>query len=292
MYLVAFFFAHMCFRISIRKYRPEISAESADDFSFVLILGLLLGARLGSVFLYSDAVYYATHPWMIFWPFEDGKFVGLPGMSYHGGLIGAIAATYIYCKRKKLDFAVMGDMMVPGIPLGYTFGRLGNFINGELYGRVTTFPLGMVFPAARRFNSDYEWVRDIAEKVGMEWGSGTLVNLPRHPSQLYEAFFEGIFLFLVLWFIVRPLFFKKGFRSGSLLPAYLIGYGAVRFALEYFRQPDAHIGYVLELGGKSGNIYVFESLLNISKGQVFCFLMVLIGAIWLIAINVGRGRKR
>ena len=116
------------------------------------------------------------------------------------------------------------------------------------------------------------------------------MNLPRHPSQLYEALFEGIILFLILWFIIRPLKRRKGLPDGTVLASYLMGYGIFRFAIEYCRQPDADIGYVIALGEKSDNIALFQSFLNISKGQVFCALMVIGGAL-LLAVLLWRQRN-
>ena len=150
-------------------------------------------------------------------------------MSYHGGLIGATIAGWLYIRKAQLDWWSTVDLFVTVIPLGYTFGRLGNFINGELYGRETTSAIGMYFPLAP---------------------AGEL----RHPSQLYEAFFEGVFLFAILW-SVRKIKMPKG----AMLALYLIGYGTARFFIEYFRQPDSHLGFVL---------------LSFSMGQILCSLMI------------------
>lgn len=278
MYLVAFSVAYALFRYQCRNDGViDMSPEESQDFFITGILMLLLLARLFSCFFYSDAHYYLTHPWMIVWPFQNGKFVGLPGMSYHGGVVGAVAGGWIYARRHKRSLLQLADLSCAAIPLGYTFGRLGNFINAELYGRVTAGPLGMVFPGAARFPASLEWVRDIAEKTGISCLPGTMVNLPRHPSQLYEAFFEGVVLFLLLWFILRPLKYRKGLPDGTVLAGYLAGYGFFRFFIEYCRQPDADIGYVLSFGEGNDNIALFTSFLNISKGQVFCLVMVLLG---------------
>ena len=162
--------------------------------------------------------------------------------------------------------------MCTAIPLGYTFGRMGNFLNGELYGRITTVPWGMVFPHAERFSASIQWVRDFAAQCGMQVADTGLVNLPRHPSQLYEAFFEGLVLFGIIWLLHK----KKPYDgfSGGL---YTIGYGTVRFFIEYFREPDADIGYRIAANGDAP-IYLNTSLLNISTGQILCFLMILGGA--------------
>ena len=289
MYLVAFFIAYLLFRYQCRHDGViEMNASESQDFFFIAILLLLVFARLFSVLFYSDPVYYLTHPWMIFWPFRDGRFVGLPGMSYHGGVVGCVLGGYIYARRHKRSLLQLTDIVTAGIPLGYTFGRLGNFINAELYGRVTTKPWGMIFPGASPFPADEAWVQEIAGKVGLEAASGSLINLPRHPSQLYEALFEGIVLFLILFFIVRPIKKKKGLPHGFVFSFYLIGYGVFRFFIEYCRQPDSNIGYVIN-GGGGGNIALFESFLNISEGQIFCLLMIAAGVLLLAFVFARRG---
>ena len=289
MYLVAFFLAYLVFRYQCRHDGViDISDDEGENFFITAIIGLLIGARLFSVFFYSDGIYYLTHPWMIFWPFQNGQFVGLPGMSYHGGVVGALVGAWIYCRRHKIKLMLITDLTVAGIPLGYTFGRLGNFFNAELYGRVTTKPWGMVFPTAERFSSSEPWVQEVANKVGMAFNPGDMLNLPRHPSQLYEALFEGIVLFLILFFIVRPIKKKKGLPHGFVFSFYLIGYGVFRFFIEYCRQPDSNIGYVIN-GGGGGNIALFESFLNISEGQIFCLLMIAAGALLLAFVLARRG---
>lgn len=286
MYIFAFGTAYFLFSKTIRTDRMLTKKKEVyDDFYLTAIISLLVGARLGSCFFYDDAVYYLTHPHMIFWPFRNGKFVGLPGMSYHGGVIGAFIGGFIYAKIKKLEFLRLCDHVALSIPFAYTWGRLGNFFNAELYGRVTTSPLGMIFPDAQRFSSAIDWVNETADKVGIEYTLGDWVNLPRWPSQLFEAFFEGIVVGLFLWFVVRKIKEKKNQADGTILGWYLIGYGCVRFVIEYFRQPDADIGYVISFGEKSDNIYLFESLGNISKGQIFCFIMVLAGTALIIFSN-------
>lgn len=278
MYIVAFAIAYALFRYQCKHDgKVEMGAEETQDIFLITILFLLVFARIFSCLFYSDTRYYLTHPWMMFWPFRNGKFVGLPGMSYHGGVVGTVIGGLIAVRKHKRNFLELADIAVAGIPLGYTFGRLGNFLNAELYGRVTASPLGMVFPGAERFSSDLVWVRELAERIGMPYTPGAMVNLPRHPSQLYEAFFEGIVLFLLLFFLVRPLKLKKGLPHGIVLSCYLSGYGLFRFLIEYCRQPDADIGYVISFGEGSENIALFTSFLNISEGQVFCLMMMLLG---------------
>ncbi len=238
MYIVAF--ATVVYLVLFRVKREksfEITANQIIDLSMLLMLGLIVGGRLGYVLFY-NLPYYFKHPLEIFLPFEFSggiRFVGISGMSFHGGLLGVIVAGVLYIRKAELNFWKTADLFIPAIPLGYTFGRLGNFINGELYGRMTSLPVGMYFPLA----------------PGSE---------RRHPSQLYEAFFEGIFLFVVLWHLR-----KHKTPSGAMLAFYLIGYGAVRFFIEFYRQPDAHLGFILW---------------SFSMGQVLCGIMI-IGGVFL-----------
>lgn len=290
MYVFAFATAYILFMGLLKeKENRDIKKESAEDLFIYCVIGLLIGARLGSCLFYDDALYYLSHPWLIFWPFRNGEFVGLPGMSYHGGVIGAIVAGLIYTKVKKTSFLRFADLITSAIPFAYTWGRLGNFINGELYGRVTTSRMGMVFPTAERFSTTHQWVRSVADTVGIVYSPGDYVNLPRWPSQLFEAFFEGIVLGIVIWFVVRKIKKKRNMADGTILASYLMGYGLIRFILEYFRQPDSDIGYVI---GHSSNIYLFESVLNISKGQVFCLLMIIGGLALLLCVNLIAKRNR
>lgn len=214
--------------------RFNVSKEQIMNLSTYLIIGVMVGGRLGYVIFY-NLPYYILHPFEIFLPFEFTDkitFTGISGMSYHGGLIGAVLSAWIYIRKTNLDFWEMVDLIIPVIPLGYTFGRFGNFINGELFGRITTESIGMYFPL-----------------------SGGMAL--RHPSQLYEAVFEGIFLFAILWNLRL-----KTLPKGTMLAFYLIGYGTVRFFIEYFRQPDAHIGFVL---------------LSFTMGQVLSCTMIMCG---------------
>ena len=267
---------------------------SEDDlFSFIStgIIFLLIGARIFSTLIYDTSRIYWKKPWLIFWPFDsNGTFTGLAGMSYHGGFVGGLLGMIFWCKRHKQSFLKWSDAMVCAIPLGYTFGRLGNFLNGELYGRITTMPWGMVFPGAEKFSSTLPWIQDFAQKIGMTIAEGKMVNLPRHPSQLYEAFFEGIVLWLLIWLVRK----HKKF-DGMLGAIYAGGYGFVRFIIEYFREPDADIGYRI---AKDSNapIYTNTSLLNFSTGQILCFLMIAFAVIyavvgWKISKNNKRGQK-
>jgi phosphatidylglycerol:prolipoprotein diacylglycerol transferase len=278
-YLIAFVVTFLLFRHEMRRRDPEIETETMLDFFFWGIVGLLLGGRLFATVVYGDTAYYLSQPWLIFWPFnEEMEFTGLQGMSYHGGLIGAIAGAAIYGRRKGIELIAWGDVLACSAPLGYTAGRIGNFMNGELYGRVTTAPWGMVFPTAPPVSTEHEWARRVASEVGIPVEAETLaVNLPRHPSQLYEAFFEGIVLWLLLWFVFR----KRRLFRGALLGLYVIGYGLARFLIEYVRQPDPGLDFVIRLSDRYNPPELFVTPLNLTMGQVLSLLMVAAGGIFL-----------
>ncbi len=289
MYLVAFVLAYFLFRFQVREKKLGISNDEVMNYFFWIIIGLLLGARIIAATVYDPTGRYLRKPWLIFWPFDESmRFTGLAGMSYHGGLIGVIGATILYCRIKKRSILEWGDMIVTAVPLGYTFGRLGNFINGELFGRVTASPLGMVFPQARRFSTGEAWVREIAEKAGMTIGvDETSINLPRHPSQLYEAFFEGIVLFLILWFIFRKRDLVKGVRIGI----YMIGYGVVRFFIEYVREPDIGIGFPIRFSKLDNPTYSLLTPWNFTTGQILNFLMVFGGIVLILVVRARAAKK-
>ncbi len=239
MYIAAFMTVYLLSLYRLKKEPFNYSKDMLENLFTWIILGLMVGARLGYVLFY-NLDYYSSHLSEIIMPFtlEVGfHFTGLAGMSYHGGLIGVILAGTLFCWKYKIDFWELGDFLAPSIPLGYTFGRIGNFINGELYGRATDSAWGMYFPH-------------------------DMTGLLRHPSQLYEAFFEGIFLFILLWGIrgIRPF-------SGFFLSLYLIGYGTVRFFIEFVREPDPQIGLL------SGYV---------TMGQTLCLGMILSGVILFI----------
>jgi phosphatidylglycerol:prolipoprotein diacylglycerol transferase len=275
MYIFAFGTAFLLFRRQIKERNFPMSEDKLYSLFTWAIVGLLLGARLFSALVYSGDK-YLTQPWLIFWPFSNGRFTGLSGMSYHGGAFAGLLAIILFCKVKRFSFREIGDMIAASIPLGYTFGRLGNFINGELYGRVTTGPLGMVFPNARELSASDAWVREAAEKTGAVISDG-LVNLPRHPSQLYEMIFEGIILWAIIW-IFRN---RKPFK-GFLIGLYFLGYGFFRFFIEYFREPDADLGYRIEFVKSNLPMAYAHPPFSFSTGQIFCFAMIVFGIVWLI----------
>ena len=215
MYVLAFavIFSLIYYRNKTEDF--SYNTETLLDLLIWSILGVVIGGRLGYTIFYNPS-YYLTNPLQIFLPisFNGGiELTGIRGMSYHGGLIGVILASWIFCKKKNIDFWKIADFVVPTIPIGYMFGRIGNFINGELFGRITDKAWGMYFQADTKHL--------------------------RHPSQLYEAFFEGVFLFIILWTIR-----KKDKFDGFLLSVYIIGYGIVRFIIEFFRMPDPQLGFI------------------------------------------------
>jgi phosphatidylglycerol:prolipoprotein diacylglycerol transferase len=223
MYLLGFVAAWLIIRSLARLRSLPLDAEGLSDLLFYGILGVILGGRLGYVLFYNP-VYYIQHPLSSFAVWEGG-------MSFHGGLLGVVVAVTIFCLRKGLPKLLTGDILVTAATVGLGLGRVGNFINGELWGRVTDVPWGMVFP-----------------------GAGPL---PRHPSQLYEALLEGPVLFAVLWLLHRR-------RSSPGIPffTFFLLYGVFRFSVEFFRQPDAHLGFLW--GGAT-------------MGQVLSLPMILIG---------------
>ncbi len=234
MYLISFSVVYLLIIQRIKNEGVDYSKEVIQDCFVWAIVGLLIGGRLGYVLFY-NLEYYTAHPLSIILPFDTSngfRFVGISGLSYHGGLVGIIICSVFFLHRNQIDFWRFSDLVCPAIPLGYTFGRIGNFLNGELYGRATDVWWGMYFPL------------------------DPLYSL-RHPSQLYEAFFEGILLFIILWTIRKDERFE-----GLFFAFYLIGYGMVRFFIEFFRQPDPQLGLLAAA---------------LSMGQILCLMMIFAG---------------
>ena len=276
MYIFAFATAFFVLKKQFQNGDLDSETEKANEdevFNFLAfgIVFLLIGARVFSTLVYDTTNLYREKPYLIFWPFDPvtHAFTGLAGMSYHGGVIGGFLGMIIWLFRHKKNMFQWMDAMALAIPAGYTFGRIGNFLNGELYGRITTAPWGMIFPNAEKFSASLEWVKNFAASIDLQISSA-LVNLPRHPSQLYEAFFEGIVLFALLLLLRKC---KKW--HGMLSASYAIGYGVFRFFLEYFREPDADLGF--RFGDTTAPIYLNTSLANLSTGQVLCLLMIAFG---------------
>jgi phosphatidylglycerol:prolipoprotein diacylglycerol transferase len=212
MYLAGFAAAWWLGVSRIRKGLAPVTREAFDDLIFYGVLGVILGGRLGYVLFYKPG-YYAAHPLEIFYVWQGG-------MSFHGGLLGVMAAMAFAARKHRVDYLRLMDFVAPLCPLGLAAGRLANFINGELWGRATDLPWGMVFRGA-----------------GPE---------PRHPSQLYQFALEGLALFVVLWW-----FSAKPRPRGQVSGLFLIGYGAFRFIAEFAREPDAFLG-LLALGLSMG----------------------------------------
>ena len=284
MYLAAFATTYFLFVRQIKEKKVPTDPDSVLNLFFWAIVGLLIGARVFSALVYEPSGRFLSRPWLIFWPFDENMtFTGLQGMSYHGGFLGALIAVVVYTRVKKIDTLAWGDMLATGIPLGFTFGRLGNFINGELYGRVTTAPWGMIFPNARRLPTSEPWVVEIAETVGIAIAANQQsINLPRHPSQLYQAFLEGILLWAVMWFIFRK---RSPFR-GFMISVYIMGYGIARFIGEYFREPDAGLGFRITLSSTPNPPALFVSPWNFTTGQILSFLMIVGGIVCLFLFRL------
>lgn len=235
MYVIAFATTYILVVFRIKHEESNISREDVQAYFIWAIIGVMVGGRLGYVLFY-DLSYFAYNPLRIITPFEFSEgglhYTGISGMSFHGGLIGVLLSSLLFCRKHSINFWKLADLFSPAFPLGYTFGRIGNFINGELYGRITSVPWGMYFPL------------DVSHQL-------------RHPSQLYEALFEGIFLFLILWWVRKKIIF-----DGFLFCLYLMGYGVVRFFIEFFRQPDSQMGFVI---------------FHFTMGQILCLAMIFTG---------------
>jgi phosphatidylglycerol---prolipoprotein diacylglyceryl transferase len=225
MYILGFASSYFLVLYQLKKKAVGITRSQIDDIYFYLVLGLLVGARLGYAVFY-NLPFYLTHPLEVFVLWHGG-------MSFHGGAIGTFLFGYWAMRRKKVSFFKMADLITPTIPLGLFFGRMGNFINGELYGKPSSVPWAMVFPDAG--------------------------NVPRHPSQLYEALLEGLVLFAILWFYKER---KK--RDGDVFALFLMIYAVFRIFCELFREPDAQVGYILGF---------------ITMGQILSITMLLLGVL-------------
>lgn len=295
MYIVAIMLSFFQSRYLLKTEKfKTLNKHIIDDYYFWAAIGLVLGARIIFCLVY-DFSYYIRNINEILIPFRNGQFVGFQGMSFHGGAVGVFIASLLFARLKKINFLELCDLIFPTIPLGYTFGRLANFINGELYGRITSSWIGMIFPSAEKVPLKYSgaqeiigdlgWTVDTAAKTVAN-SSGELIknaldtkfinnvetffiNLPRHPSQLYEALFEGIVLFFIVWFIARKLKLFRGFSA----VVYLFGYSLFRFVIEFFRQPDSQFADV-EKGKYIG--YIFGS---ISMGQILSIIMMLVAVL-------------
>ena len=215
---------------NVKKHNLGLSKTDVEDLVFYITLGIIAGGRLGYVLFYGKGVFW-ENPLQIFELWKGG-------MSFHGGVLGVIAAVYLFSRKIKYGFLKLTDLVVLYAPIGIFCGRLANFVNDELWGRVTTVPWAVKFP-----NGGY---------------------LPRHPSQLYEAFFEGIVMFVVL----NLLWQKKWVRehSGFVSSLFVLFYGIFRVSMEQFREPDAHMGFFF--GG-------------VTMGQILSLPLIALG-VWVI----------
>lgn len=203
--------------LSVGKYFLEkddftLTSDQISDYFIWIEIGIILGARLGYILVYDPHTeYYLTHPWQIFNPFDvEGNFTGIRGMSYYGAVIGWFLGSYFYYLKTKAPFGQLMDIVALAVPLGYMFGRIGNFLNQELFGRATDVPWGIYVD-----------------------------GVMRHPSQLYEGFLEGFVTFVII-FLYRK---HKNF-SGELILLYGFLYGSFRFLVEFVRNPDPQLGYI------------------------------------------------
>lgn len=231
MYFVGYVVGVMIARRRVRRGLVPFSEAAVDTLVGYLVVGMLLGARLVYVFVY-DPHHYAAQP-------LDAFAIWHGGLSFHGAVLGMTLASLLFAHRRHIPFWTVADTLALSGTPGLFFGRLGNFINGELYGRPTNVPWAMIFPTDP-------------------------LRVPRHPSQLYEAMCEGVLLFVVLWTLERWSARRRWYYPGLLSGAFLIGYGIIRFALEFTRQPDVQLGFVLG---------------QFSMGQLLSSLMILTGLV-------------
>jgi len=226
MYLLGFvFFWAAGGRTARRRPWWGWSTEDVGDMLFYGMLGVVVGGRLGYVLFYAlDSL--LADPLFLF-RITDG------GMSFHGGLLGVIAAMAWFARRSGRSFWRVADFAAPLVPVGLALGRLGNFIGGELWGRLSDAPWAMVFPNALEPGG---WQ---SERLREAWASGALDHLARHPSQLYQAALEGLALFVVL-----AVYARRPRPAAAVSGLFLAGYGVFRFVAEFFREPDVHIGYL------------------------------------------------
>ncbi|PAF47898.1 prolipoprotein diacylglyceryl transferase [Helicobacter sp. 12S02232-10] len=231
--LVALYMAKRAIKKDPKRF--PISSKNLESYFIWVEIGVILGARIGYIAIYDpNSLYYFTHPWQIFNPFDSrGDFVGIRGMSYHGALIGFLIASIAFSYKKRQNFLLYMDLVAISVPLGYVFGRIGNFLNQELYGRVVP-------------KNDL-W----GQKIGI-LVDGTL----RYPSQLIEAFLEGIIVFICVWIAKKTLK-----TQGLLIVVYGISYATMRFIAEFWREPDPQMGHYL---------------LGLSMGQILSVIMIAI----------------
>jgi phosphatidylglycerol:prolipoprotein diacylglycerol transferase len=209
MYVLGFTATYLLVLHQIKKHDLRQLGKHFENLNMILIVSLVLGARLGYVLLYNFS-YYIANPGEIIATWQGG-------MSFHGALTGLLLGGFLFCRRQNLNFWQTADVYIVTVPVGLGLGRIGNFINGELYGRVSNVPWAMVFPDGGPF--------------------------PRHPSQIYQSLLEGLLLFVILW-SAKNRYWKYNWPAGSLLSLFLIFYGLFRCLGELFRQPDPQLGFL------------------------------------------------
>ncbi|MDR3569072.1 MAG: prolipoprotein diacylglyceryl transferase [Syntrophobacteraceae bacterium] len=229
MYVMGFIASYLLIQKQKRSKQVGLVGATAQDLVFYLAIGVIAGGRLGYILFYEylNLGYYVHHPLEIIATWHGG-------MSFHGGLIGCVIAGWLFARRKEIPFAVIADSAIVTAPIGLGLGRIGNFINAELLGLPSHVPWAMIFPGAPA------------------WAGGAV---PRHPTQLYEAFAEGLLLFIIMWQLR-----KRQFKDGMMVAFFLLFYAVFRFIIECFKEPDPP-----PLG------YVFHYL---TVGQVLCIAMV------------------
>lgn len=237
-YIVGFLIAYIFLRKNYAHKNIKLKKDEYESLLFNLMLGVIIGGRLGYVIFY-NLVFYLHHPLQIFVVWQGG-------MSFHGGALGVILFGYLFSRKYKYNFYQLADPIMPLVSIGLFFGRIGNFINAELYGRITDKPWGMKFPI-------YDHLGKISD-----------YTKPRHPSQLYEAFMEGILLFLITYFL-----FRKVKKPGVVFWSWIGLYGLFRFLIEFVREPDAHLGYLIGF---------------MTMGQILCSIMAAGSIIALIVL--------
>jgi phosphatidylglycerol:prolipoprotein diacylglycerol transferase len=288
-YVLAVLVTYLLDRREIKHAGIATGPEQTQKVFFWGLIGILVGGRLFATTLYDPTGYYLSKPWMILWPFDEQmRYVGLRGMSLHGGLLGAAISFSVYARVRRLDVLVWADRISTAAPMGFAVARIGNFVNAELLGRVTLAPWGVVFPTARRFSSTNEWVIRFSEQVGFELRDGTqLINLPRHPSQIYEALTQGLLLWLVL-----QLTRSRGRRfAGKASSHFLVGFGLLAFLNGYFREPPLGLGFIIELSSPPNPPYLLESIGNLSLHQLLSLGVILAGGVLWAARRRAHARR-
>ncbi len=225
MYLVAFAQFWILGRVRAGATHSPMNREQVADLLFWGVIGVIVGGRLGYVLFYVPGDVLAD-PLLLF-RIRDG------GMSFHGRMLGVIVAAWAYGRHLGVGFLRLTDFIVPLIPLGLAAGRVGNFIGGELWGRKTDVPWAVIFPESIQAGGRH------SEALYQQYLAGALDDFARHPSQLYQAALEGLALFVVLW-----VFSARSRPVGAVSGLFLAGYGVFRFIAEFFREPDAHLGFL------------------------------------------------